>query len=125
MQGRNWRERDAQRKYETWSEWLTLMEDTLPRSRYAQHAVPGGWALSGDQADINSMSMMMSMMSGSVAGAAAAVAGMPADEARHYVENLSAPGLLAQYFLTSAESSDIPQIGRLEEILQHPMYQLK
>ncbi len=125
MQGRNWRERDAQRKYETWSEWLTLMEDTLPRSRYAQHAVPGGWALSGDQADINSMSMMMSMMSGSVAGAAAAVAGMPADEARHYVENLSAPGLLAQYFLTSAESSDIPQIGRLEEIFQHPMYQLK
>lgn len=125
MQGRNWRERDAQRKYETWSEWLTLMEEALPRSRYARHAATGGWALSGAQADVNSMSMMMSMMSGTANGAPELVAGMPAGEARDYVEDLYVAGQFAQYFVTSAGGSEMPRFGQLAEVLQHPMYQLK
>ncbi len=125
MRGRNWRERDAQRKYETWSEWLRRMEEALPRSRYARHAATDGWALSGAHADSNSMSMMMSMMSGSANGAPELVAGMPAGEARDYVEDLSEPELFAQYFLTSAGGSEMPQVGQPAEVFQHPMYQLK
>ena len=125
MQGRNWRERDAQRKYETWSEWLRLMEEALPRSRYARHAATDGWALSGAHADSNSMSMMMSMMSGSANGAPELVAGMPAGEARDYVEDLSEPELFAQYFLTSAGGSEMPRVGQPAEVFQYPMYQLK
>ncbi|NBS24541.1 MAG: DUF1800 family protein [Altererythrobacter sp.] len=125
MRGRNWREREAQRKYETWSEWLALVEEALPRSRYARHAAPGGWGMSGIQPDANSMSMMMSMMSGTGAGEPMVVAGMPSDDARDYVDGLAQSAPPAQYFLTSIAGVDLPQVGQLSEIFQHPMYQLK
>ena len=71
------------------------------------------------------MSMMMSMMSGSANGAPELVAGMPAGEARDYVEDLSELELFAQYFLTSAGGSEMPRVGQPAEVFQHPMYQLK
>lgn len=53
------------------------------------------------------------------------VAGMPSDDARDYVDGLAQSAPPAQYFLTSIAGVDLPQVGQLSEIFQHPMYQLK
>ncbi|MDG2454127.1 MAG: DUF1800 family protein [Paracoccaceae bacterium] len=125
MQGRNWRQRNGQVEYDTWSEWFARMEEALPRSRYAQNAASGGWQLSSNQIDQNSMSMIMSMMSDSASRTPPIVAGMPADEARNYIDDLSTVELPAQYFLTSEVGAEMPQIRISTDIFQHPLYQLK
>ena len=122
MEGRNWRERDAKEKHDTWVKWLNLATEALPRSRYAKYAADEGWQIESLQSEANSMAMMMSMMS--VADRGSLIAGMPGHKASLH-RNLISNTKLEAYFLAAEVEENFPDINTAAQLFSHPSYQLK
>ena len=122
-EGRNWRERNAARIWDDWSEVFTKIDNLLPKSRYAKYASdqPVNFIKSSDGSY-----MMMSMMSAVVDKTPSNIAGIPLKDAELglWTENEGALPINKLVLATNSHLYD-PTATSLSDLFTDPAYNLK
>ena len=124
MEGRNWRERNAARIWDDWSNVFTKVDTLLLKSRYAKYASdqPIQFVKSSD----GNYMMMMSMMSAIIDQTPTHIAGIPLKDAEFtlWTENEGVLPVNKLVLATNAHLYD-PKATSLSDLFTDPAYNLK
>ena len=123
MEGRNWRERDADTIWSDWSKVFTKIDKFLPKSRYARYTSdqPVNFVRSSDGGYV-----MMSMMNAVIDQTPTHIAGVPLRDAALslWTENDGALPISELVLATNYHLYD-PRVTSLSDLIIDPAYNLK
>ena len=121
--GRNWRERGAEKNLKSWQPIFDAIERTLPKSRYAKVKAKGGLKIEERN---KGAGMMMSMMADLKNTSPQKIAGINIDEAEWSVwRPILGVDSPSNIFLAAEPVTSSPTSVALTELLLDPVFNLK